>query len=39
MRKLGMGKLDRNELRTARGILMEADFGDLMMRLDNRSER
>lgn len=39
MRKLGMGKMDRNELRAARGILTEADFEDLMMRLDNRSER
>ena len=34
MRKLGMGEMARNELRAARGILTEADHGDLMRRLE-----
>lgn len=34
MRKLGMGELARNELRAARGLLTEEDYGDLMKRLD-----
>ena len=32
--KLGMGEMDRNELRAARGILTEEDYGDLVKRLE-----
>jgi hypothetical protein len=39
MRNHGMGEMVRNELRAVRCILTEEDYGDLMMRLDNRSER
>lgn len=35
MRKPGMSERVRNELRAARGILTEEDYGELMMRLEN----
>ena len=35
MRKLGMGEMARNELRAARGILTEEDYGDLVKHLNN----
>lgn len=34
MKKLGMGEMARNELRTARGLLTEEDYKDLLKQLE-----